>query len=214
MENQGDIFLSGEGDEWFSRNSAKLVNSNSKQIDLLEIESVLNPFKNDINRILEIGCSNALKLEFLAKKFEAVGSGVDPSLMAINDAKHRHSKLLGSLKVGLAERLDFASDEFDVVVFGFCLYLQDRSSLLSAFNEADRVLRKGGFLVVTDFDPGTPKDNQYIHRSGVKSFKQDYAKYFIDELGYYLVSKRSFSHRLNGFDINPDERVSTQILFK
>ena len=47
MENQGDIFLSGEGDEWFSRNSAKLVNSNSKQIDLLEIESVLNPFKND-----------------------------------------------------------------------------------------------------------------------------------------------------------------------
>lgn len=214
MVNQNNIFLDGEGDEWFQRNSAKLSNHEVKSIDIVAIENTLLPFKNQISSLLEIGCANAFKLESLASSFGAIGSGVDPSSLAISNAKARDGACLGSLKVGVADNLDFPSNSFDIVIFGFCLYLQDRKSLDAALNEADRVLRSGGFLVITDFDPGMSITNEYAHKNGVKSYKQNYASYFIDELDYYLISKTSFSHASSGFDPNPDERVSTQVLYK
>lgn len=214
MVNQNDIFLDGEADEWFLRNSAKFSNYQAKPIDIVSIENTLLPFKSQISSLLEIGCANAFKLESLASSFGANGSGVDPSSLAISNAKARDSACLESLKVGVADNLDFPSNSFDLVIFGFCLYLQDRKSLEAALNEADRVLRSGGFLVITDFDPGTPIINEYAHKDGIKSYKQNYASYYIDELDYYLISKISFSHASSGFEPNPDERVSTQVLYK
>lgn len=96
------------------------------------------------------------------------------------------------LTCGTAEKLPFESGSFDLVCTGFCLYLLDRRSLLQkALSEADRVLKPGGFLAITDFDPGAMHKRPYSHREGVFSYKQDYARFYTEGGLYYLVCQNS-----------------------
>ena len=162
----------------------------------------------------KIGCSNGAKLEQICALLGAKGQGIDPSKQAVDEGNRRLSGSGAQLQVGTASRLPFDGRSFDFVYFGFCLYLLDRQDLLAAMAEADRVLKFGGFLAITDFDPIHRHKRAYRHKDGVSSFKQDYAKMFTESGLYYLVSKNSFSHRQAFFDTDGDERVSTTLLFK
>jgi ubiquinone/menaquinone biosynthesis C-methylase UbiE len=172
------------------------------------------PFKESLNSILEIGCSNGVKLEEICSKLSAKGNGIEPSEQAVADGNRRPKNSDITLVQGTGDRLPFADQSFDLVYFAFCLYLFDRSSLLQSLAEADRVLKPGGFMAITDFDPGSPRKRSYSHFSGLYSYKQDYASFYTQSSLYYLIGKHSFSHRLNFFDKIADERVSTQLLYK
>lgn len=211
---QDAIFLESEGDAWYRRNGAYL---NKKKVedgpDVNYILKILTPFKDNIENILEIGCSSGLKLKSLCDFLNAKGSGIDPSEQAVNDGNStRHNAV--TLFQGTAEKLPFSDASFDVVNFAFCLYLFDRSNLLISLAEADRVLKPGGYMVITDFDPGTQRKRAYSHFPGLFSYKQNYANIYTATGLYYLVGKNSFSHQSSDFDVNSDERVSTQILYK
>lgn len=164
--------------------------------------------------MLEIGTSNGAKLEQICSLLDAKGQGIDPSKQAVDEGNLRLSGKDIHLQVGTAAKLPFPNLSFDFVYFGFCLYLLDRQDLLAAVAEANRVLRSGGFLAITDFDPIHRHKRPYHHKDGVFSFKQDYSRPFIESGLYYLVSKNSFSHRQSFFDTDGNERVSTTLLFK
>ena len=74
MENnsQSDIFLSEEANSWFMRNK-KVLKHGYELSSIQFIKRTLRPFRNEINSILEIGCSNAIKLETLVDDFAAKG---------------------------------------------------------------------------------------------------------------------------------------------
>lgn len=214
---QDDIFKKDEGDRWYDRNKNYLDSQDSSDSiphDVLSLRNWLMPFRGKIRRILEIGCSNGKKLEVLCQMLDASGAGIEPSSQAVNDGNQRMQGVPACLICGTAETLPFESHSFDLVYFGFCLYLLDRSTLLQALAEADRVLRKGGFLAVTDFDPGVMHKRPYVHRPGVFSYKQDYTKIYTESGLYYLASKAAFSHRQNFFDPVVDERISLCLLYK
>ena len=78
---QSSVFLSGEGDAWYQRNNAFIGDPSS--FDLEAITEVLSSFKETINAILEIGCSEGSKLRYLCNYFEATGFGLDPSRAAV-----------------------------------------------------------------------------------------------------------------------------------
>jgi ubiquinone/menaquinone biosynthesis C-methylase UbiE len=209
-------FLSGEGDQWYLRNKVALDRF-KPDLGTNLIIRVLGPIGNSISNILEIGCSNGIKVEFLANEFDAAGFGLDPSIMAVDEGNARvNSRNLNQvqLTVGTADDLPFEDLKFDLVVFGFCLYLVDRDKLSDAILEANRVLKKGGFLVITDFDPGSPTRVPYHHKDGVFSHKDDYSSYFLESGSYYLVAKESYSHSSEVFTVDTMERVSTTVLFK
>jgi len=211
--NQSAIFLEGEGDNYFRRNKAALdVRNEAGEIVWLGHE--LSPFKDKVNSVLEIGCSNGAKLEQICGLLDAQGRGVDSSKQAVDEGNSRLAAKQIQLHVGTASTLPFASLSFDFAYFGFCLYLLDRQNLFAALAEADRVLKFGGFLAITDFDPIHRHKRPYHHKEGVFSFKQDYSKCFTESGLYYLVSKNSFSHRQPFFDLDGNERVSTTLLFK
>lgn len=218
MTKQSTTFLDGEADNYFLRNKAALDSRATSEKGFFEIDwlgQVLTPFKDKISSILEIGCSNGVNLERMCGLLHAKGNGIDPSKLAVTEG---NLKFAGGeriqLHTGTASSLPFETQSFDFVYFGFCLYLLDRSDLFSAIAEADRVLRSGGFLAITDFDPIHRHKRPYHHKDGVFSFKQDYSKLFTESGVYYLVWKNSFSHRQLFFDEDGNERISTTLLFK
>ena len=215
---QLSFFKSTEGDKWYSRNKKKLF-SKKKFYENEIIYNELSEFKKKINNILHIGCSNGLKLKNLCNKFNAHGNGIDPSSTAINDGVcHLKKKSIKNVKLHLGDAsvLPFNKSNFDIVFFGFCLYLIDRSLLNKSIKEADRVLKNGGFLVISDFDPGKLIKKNWGHNKKIKIYKDDYSKYFKK---YYTLYKKSYTEYIGGkkkkhFSILPENRVSVQILYK
>jgi ubiquinone/menaquinone biosynthesis C-methylase UbiE len=209
--NQSKVFLESEGDGWFERNKTA-VNSKSSFYETETIKRVLQHYKENINSVLEIGCGNGAKLFDLCDYFKATGSGIDPSAAAVKNGKELHKGL--QLSVSTASKLPYNDDNFDLVYFGFCLYLVDRNDILKAVAEADRVLKNGGFLAILDFDPKQRHKRAYHHKPGLFSFKTSYADFFTAGGHYYLVAKESFSHGASHFTTDSDERVSVSILYK
>lgn len=211
---QTSVFLEKEGDAWFERNRGTYeARETHFECDLIAAE--LGPLRESIGRILEIGCGDGHKTEWLARHFGASAAGLDPSSKAI---EHGRSRLGASgsveLRTGTADKLEWADASFDLVYFGFCLYLVGRTELMAAVAEADRVLRPGGFLVILDFDPRQPHRREYHHRPGLFSYKQDYAAVFTASGGYHLFAKRSFSHAGRHFATDASERVAMSFLYK
>jgi ubiquinone/menaquinone biosynthesis C-methylase UbiE len=213
---QNQKFLKSDGDAWFKRNRDHFqgVNQLIHSQDIKYMLEVLKPFSSRINHVLEIGCSNAVKLETICQNLGAVGVGVEPSPIAVKAGNDRKKTAQIELVVGTGDKLPCEDASFDLVYFAFCLYLFDRNTLMQSLSEADRVLQSGGFLVITDFDPGSHHKRAYNHSQGLFSYKQDYGSFYTQSRLYYLVGKRSFSHLAPFFDESPDERVSTSILYK
>jgi SAM-dependent methyltransferase len=207
---QTSLFLSGEGDNWFERNRDVLLRRANASVEIpLSMIAEIVPSGGSV---LEIGCSNGCNLADLSRRVSIQGFGVDPSVRAVADGAALAPAI--QLSVGTANALQYPNAHFDVVWFGFCLYLVDRSQLSSAVAEADRVLRDNGYLVITDFDPPYPCRRKYHHLEGVHSYKANYSKLFLANPAYTLVTKRSYSHAGPGFHSDPNERVATWVLAK
>lgn len=208
QKNQSKKFIEGEGDKWFERHK----NATNIFYETETIKNTLKHFKEDIGCALEIGCGNGAKLNDICESLNARGYGIDPSKEAIEDGNRSHSKL--KLCTGIASNLPYDDNTFDLVYFGFCLYLVDRREIFRALSEADRVLKNGGFLAILDFDPKIRHKRPYHHAPGLFSYKTSYSDFFTAGGHYYLVAKQSFSHENMFFTANSDERISSSILYK
>jgi SAM-dependent methyltransferase len=186
---QKDIFRTSEGDAWYRRHREAFTKA-APQDDrvILALQAVsLRPRK-----VLEIGCANGLRLSCIRSLFGAKCHGIDPSALAIKEGRARWREV--SLRVGTAEALDFPDEAFDTIIFGFCLYLCDRRDLFRIACEADRCLRDGGTIVLSDFCPPFPYRNRYRSRAGLHSYKMDYSRMFSWNPAYVETYRRVYGH--------------------
>jgi len=198
----------GAADAWFERNRMKL------DMDAEPGKSTLF-FARHIRagqRVLEIGASNGHQLHRLKQIAGCDVYGIDPSPSAIADGLSRYPGL--TLSVGTADTLDFQNEFFDVVIFGFCLYLVDRGLLMRSVAEADRVLARGGRLMIVDFDPAVPHRRPFVHQQGLWSYKMCYPNLWLANPNYILAEKFSYSHDGDTFHSDPNERVAAWVLVK
>ena len=119
-----------------------------------------------------------------------------------------------SVTQGTAEALPYPDQHFDVVIFGFCLYLCDRSDLFRVASEADRVLRAPGYLLIKDFYAISPTRREYHHRPGVFSHKMDYRRLFDWHPDYVCVHHEIAHHATGEPTDDPDEWVAVSLLRK
>ncbi len=108
---------------------------------------VLNSFfkrflNNKDNRILEIGCGTGGNLEILSN-FGRV-AGLDISNEALNFCRQRGFK---NLFLGKAEKTDFSSESFDLVVA--LDVLEHTKEDKAIIKEAWRILKRGGYFLAT-----------------------------------------------------------------
>lgn len=211
---QSKVFMESEGDGWFERNKVS-ISSKTHHYETDFIKRTLQPYNDEINNILEIGCGNGVKLRDICRFFNAAGSGIDPSDAAVNSGNSTFTTTENlKLDISTASKLPYKDSSFDLVYFGFCLYLVDRNEIFQAVAEADRVLKNGGYLAIFDFDPANRHKRPYHHKPGIFSYKTSYSNFFTASGHYYLVAKDSFSHSANHFSTNSDERISICILYK
>ena len=136
MSNQKRIFLQNEGNNWFQRNKETLENAEN----FIDMDLLSRYIKDGMN-VLEIGCSNGQKLNYLREK---IGGnkinlfGVDPSEESISSGKVKFKDI--QLIVGTSDQLEYVDNFFDIVVLGFCMYLFDRSLLFKSIAEIDNRL--------------------------------------------------------------------------
>ncbi|MBT7623275.1 MAG: class I SAM-dependent methyltransferase [Flavobacteriaceae bacterium] len=208
-EKQKNTFLNQEGDQWFKRNKP-FFSKNSHSI----AECIL-PFINDENKILEVGSSDGTKLNYISQKlsnFSLDLYGVDPSKEAIKSGNSEFPEL--KLSIGTSDHLEFTNNFFDLIIIGSCFYLIDRELIYKTISEIDRLLKEGGYLVITDFDTPYPVKLKYGHSNGMFSYKNDYSNFFLGGCHYDLIQKIPHGNSKNNFDSHINDRTSTSILYK
>lgn len=208
---QKEIFLKSEGNNWFERNKEKLI-SNEEDLPIL----ILNLYSIKPKKVLEIGCSNGFRLSYLKNKFGCECVGVEPSESAIEDGNKRFE----GIKLIRGVCSDVPIDEkFDLIIVHFVLHWVDREDIATCVDEIDRLLEKGGYLVLGDFFPDEPIENKYHHLlcENVMTFKQDYANVFVDLGNYIHISHLSTTHndvKELKAEKESNERVSVSLLLK
>ena len=204
---QKEIFINKEGDQWFKRNL-----NNSRNFK--DINSFI-PLIKDKDKILEIGTSDGIKLDYLSRKLSNLNLGlfgIDPSCKSINSGSQKYPNL--NLKQGTSDQIEFEDKYFNVVILGYCLYLVDRELLFKTISEVDRILKHGGYIVITDFETPFPIKRRYENAEGVFSYKNNYPNFFLGGGHYSLINKIHFSHSTDIFNPDFNERVSTSVLYK
>ncbi len=209
---QREVFLRSEGNAWLERNSPQgsaraLPESDELLLAILQ----LPPAQTAVpTKLLEIGCSSGSRLAWLRQNRGFDCYGLDPSAKAVEAARAQGVVA----QQGTADTLPFDTAAFDIVVFGFCLYLCDREDLFQIASEADRVLRNPGWIVIHDFYSPTPSQRPYHHLSGISSFKMDYRTLFAWHPGYCNYFHK-VGHHVNGnFTDDRDEWVAISTLRK
>jgi ubiquinone/menaquinone biosynthesis C-methylase UbiE len=211
---QKDIFLQSEADAWFNRNHAAIAAkdfSSNDPVSSAVVEIATQIAQSDGRlRILEVGCGDGGRLVWLSKHLATEVHGVEPSFMAVEHACARGVKAVR----GTAEALPYDDAYFDIVIFGFCLYLCDRQDLFRIAQEADRVLKPDAWIVIHDFFAPTPVRREYHHTSGVYSYKMDYRRLFDWHPAYTCFSQKVWANTIYGFTDDANEWVATSVLRK
>ncbi len=180
MKTQTQAVFESEGDAWFHRNRKQLGAQDpvSKTIQFLR----LHP-----QRVLEVGCANGWRLKRLKDAYDCTINGVDASLAAVKDAN------LPTVHHRLASALPVYPHKFDMVIYGFCLYLCEPRTLFTIAAEGDRVLADLGYLIIHDFaDDKPPFSRKYEHREGMLAYHMDFARLWLGHPWYRRIVRKSF----------------------
>ena len=209
---QKDIFLKSEGDAWFSRNQQTLADQKLPEDDSLlsEIIEIHNQSGGNTLKVLEVGCGDGTRLAWLKNNLNADCYGIEPSAQAVSAACEKGL----NVQQGTADILPFEDKSYDVLIFGFCLYLCDREDLFRVAQEADRVLRSPGWLMILDFFSPTPFAKEYHHLPGIFSYKMDYRTLFNWHPDYECVSHRLRGLSDSGYTDEQEEWVTASTLRK
>jgi SAM-dependent methyltransferase len=207
---QRDRFRSCEADAWFKRNEAGLLDREAAQAadPLLRVLRDADVCPSDV---LEVGAGNGWRLSSLSKTAGARCHGIEPSAEAVAAGRRADPTL--NLIEGTAERLPFQDSAFDLVMFGFCLYLCDPADLFRIAGEADRVLKDGGHVAIYDFYAETPYRRTYSHAPGLFSHKMNFARLF-DWHPAYRVTRQDVLLHPGGSADNPDDQTAVTLLRK
>ena len=205
---QKAAFLAGEGDQWFYRNNLSSKHEGFQNDLIISQTSSLPIPKDSSTSILEIGCGPGDRLYELNNKFGWSVYGIDPSAESIKVCNSKGIKGY----VGTADTLPFPDSSFDIIIFGFCLYLCDRNDLFKIAYEADRCLKPSSWLSILDFWSGHHIKNEYHHLVGIHSYKMNYPAMFSWHPGYVIIDHAIREHKSLSYTDDHNMWVSSTLL--
>lgn len=128
------------------------------------IMSYLKMIPKKINSCLDIGSGTGGLTKFLKKYFNVIG--VENNKYAISLASKRNINVIQ----GSGEKLPFFKQSFDLVTIFDVLYHKNVKNVSKVFNEANRVLKKNGYILITDSALKVLTSNHDIALQGIRRF--------------------------------------------
>ena len=101
---------------------------------------------SDGDSVLDVGCGNGKLLSEISRKADVKAYGIDVSPNMIEVCRQRYKGI--DFKTASGERLSFDDDSFDLLTI--CCVLHHINNPGKFFEEARRVLKVGGALIVGD----------------------------------------------------------------
>ena len=174
---QPTAFLKGEGKAWLDRNIDKLNKMTEKDDPVIQamIGCKLKP-----KSVLEVGCANGWRLNILRTIMGCEIYGLEPGLTTSFD---------GYIFQGVANEIPFFARTFDLIIYGWCLYLCDPEDYFKIAAEGDRVLQDGGHLIIHDFNDYPIFKTKYKHKEGLWSYHYDFSKLWLSHPAYHVVGR-------------------------
>jgi ubiquinone/menaquinone biosynthesis C-methylase UbiE len=204
---QATAFYKGEADKWYRRNMFKPHEPD-------RVMEVIRGLNIKPRTVLEVGCADGWRLRKIREELGSIGYGIDPSKDAIADAPNSIERQGIKCWRGTAEKLVGVKDHsIDMVIYGFCLYLVDRSDLFSICCECDRALKDNGVVVINDFYSERPYSRVYEHAPELKSYKQDYAALWLGHPHYRRVTQKFYGTE-TAQPLSRDDTVVVDVLKK
>jgi ubiquinone/menaquinone biosynthesis C-methylase UbiE len=96
--------------------------------------------------VLEIGCGNGHYTKQLARVAGSV-TAIDPDVESIGIVIRQNVEDSVYYKLGSAVVLDFQDESFDIVVFTLSLHHVPDLEMITAINEAIRVVKENGYII-------------------------------------------------------------------
>jgi len=205
--------ISSEADSYFQRNGHLPRSEPDEVLEALEQIHV----RQNIHDLLEVGCMDGRRLAAASQLFGCRMSGIDASVQAVQAAHDKFPEI--SIERGVAphalERM-IGSQDFDVIVLGFFLYLLPRSRLARTAAAVDALLREGGFLVVNDFLSDGAVQKRYAHNASLRTYKFDYSRAWTWNPQYVLTSRtlRAHCNPASPWPRDEDQWVTVDVLHK
>lgn len=182
---QKEVFRETEGDAWFTRN----LNSLGKYDPVTPLieELMIKP-----KYVLEVGCANGWRLDKLRTKFDCGVVGIEPSMKAGIDGARLHVPIHQMS----ANNLPVTPGGYDLIIYGFCLYLTDPDDWLNIAAEGDRVLADGGHIIIHDFaaETAAPFARRYEHQPSLLAYHFDFARLWRSHPRYVPAAYRDGPH--------------------
>lgn len=188
-------------------------------IFLKDLRKTIFDFCNSIkeDKILDIGCGEGEQLFYLKNKRNNIFLfGVDINEKSIKKAKKKVKELsfknINFLACN-AKKLPFKNNFFDFVLISLVLHENKKEEALLIINEAERVLKNGGFLILADFNTPLFKNFSgiliriiefFIGKDNYKNFK-DYLK--IGGLDYFLNKAKNLKKEKEKFLLSGNIKV-------
>ena len=207
---QKEIFLKTQWNAYLKRNKKKVQPDKLPKSDFLLVEILDLNLPSEGVKVLEIGCGNGTRLSSLKENCGFECYGLDPSYEAVKLARNRGI----IVHQGTADRLPFDDKSFDMIVFGFCLYLCDRVDLFRIACESDRDLKNPGWMLILDFHSPQPYKREYHHHLGLFTHKMDYRKLFMWNPSYTNYTHKVCHLSEGRYTDDPQEWIATSVLRK
>lgn len=186
---QENAFVESEADAWFERNSKSASSPMSHDHHIIRaIKKLILPGKGAFADLG--GASGRVSAAISEVLPEWQGYVIEPSRKAVVHGENVFPHLRFQ-QGSITQAEDLPNYLFDLVIVSGVFTWLDRFLLSSAIANTDKIIKNGGILIVSDFDPPHPRANPYHHRDGLYTYKQDYSTPFLSLNTYNLVSRES-----------------------
>jgi len=191
---QFEIFKEYEADRWFERNKEALKPKEDVIVWLLGLYGILNKD----SKVLEVGASNGYRLAKLYEKYGCTCVAVEPSQKAVKDGMDKFPFI--KFHQVTAEEMGFG-EEFDLVIVNGVLSWIDRKNLFKVVDNIDKALKRGGYLLIGDFQLPFFVKNPYHHiQDEAYTYKQPYKNMFLSSGSYLELASICYNHDTKDFE--------------
>lgn len=178
MENsQEKAFVASEADAWFSRNQNAILDPASK--DDKVIKAIVESGIPQSGYFIDLGGGAGKVAAGITKLYPGwQGTVLEPSQKAVQAGSLAFPSL-DFICGSLTQQKDMPSKLYDLAIICGVFTWIDRALLSQAVANIDRIVKPGGYIIVSDFYTPYPRANMYHHKEGLFTFKQDYSLPFL-----------------------------------